>query len=71
MKNKTYYTLATNEDGAGWAIHAGDYDRDAILDEQDDFCDGGIPRRLTKILRTGDAQADIDAAIAKLNGGAA
>jgi hypothetical protein len=63
---KKYYTLVTNEDGAGWAPQFGDYDREVVEAEVEDSYDD-IPRRYVKIIRTGDSQAEIDAAIAKLN----
>jgi hypothetical protein len=65
---KTYYTLVTNEDGAGWAPQFGDYDREVVEAEQDDYCDGGIPRRCTRIIKSGDRQADIQAKVDELNG---
>jgi hypothetical protein len=61
---KSYYVLATREDGA-WGVHFGDYDRAVVEQEQ---ADCGLPRSRTRIARTGDSQASIDAAIAKLNG---
>lgn len=64
---KKYYTLVTCEDGGPWAVQFGDYDKQTVRDEQEDYCDGGIPRRYTKIITSGDSQADIDAAVKELN----
>ncbi len=67
MTARPYFTLATNEDGAGWAIQFGDYDRDCVEQEIEDSFEG-IPSRYIKIVRTPtDDQATINAAIAKLN----
>lgn len=64
-----YYTLAQRIDGR-WAIQFGDYDRATVVAERDDMCQsfGGPLKRDTTIVRTESAwQADIDAAIARLN----
>jgi len=65
---RKYFILVTNEDGAGWGVEFGDYNRQTVLDEQTDYCDGGIPKRLTKVLAVeGDTQAAIDEVVRKLN----
>lgn len=65
-------TVITNGDGSKsyhWCPEFGDYDKAVVEDEERDFRDhhehGGIK---TRIIRTGDKQADIDAAVAKLTG---
>lgn len=66
-KARTYYIIATNEDGAGWGCQFGDYDRDCVEQEIEDSY-GDIPKRYVKLLRIAtDDQPAIDAAIAKLN----
>jgi hypothetical protein len=62
----TYYTLAVREDGV-WGAQFGDYDRDVVVDEKLDYRDRGYSVRDLKIVRTGDAQTDIDARIAAMN----
>lgn len=65
---RRYHTLAVREDGR-WAPQFGDYDRETVEAERDDYRHGsqGIKARDLRIVTTGPTQADIDAAIAKLN----
>jgi hypothetical protein len=65
---RTYWTLAIRESGV-WAPQFGDYDREVVEQERLDVLDGYDPplKRDTKVIKSGDLQADIDAAIAKLN----
>lgn len=66
MKTKSYFTLLIKDD-TEWCIHFGDYDREVVADEKDDLqeCYGSACKM--KIIRTGDSQAEIDAAVSKLN----
>jgi hypothetical protein len=65
MKTKSYYTLLILEAGK-WYIHFGDYDKEVVEDEKADVKDSD-PKAKLKIIRTADAQAAIDAAVADLN----
>jgi hypothetical protein len=74
---RKYHTLLLNEapqgEGPQWAIQFGDYDRDNVEYERDEYL-RDHPAKSLKIVTTGDKQADINAAVAKLNdwrGGAA
>lgn len=50
-----------------WGVEFGDYDRECVQSELDDYRDKGVAKRFLRILTTLDRQADIDAAVAKLN----
>lgn len=65
-----YHTLITREDGI-WSPQFGDYDREVVAYEMDDFTEyQGYARQDVKIIRTKtDAQSEIDALIADLNVG--
>lgn len=70
-KARTYYTLAIRRDGK-WSPEFGDYDRDNVNDEWESYFHGDcVPRDDLRIVTSGDAQADVDAAIAALNEAAA
>ncbi len=62
---KRYYTLLALYD-TGWGVEFGDYDCEVVEQERADSWDQHEDPA-TKIIRTGDAQADIDAAVATLN----
>lgn len=63
---KRYYTLAVRDDGR-WTPELGDYDRETVEYELDDYKYNGYKARDLKIITTGDKQADINAGISKLN----
>ena len=68
---KTYYTLCVYEPQHDkWFIHFGDYELDVVADEKQEMNYGwdGIPMKHMRIVKTSDQQADIDAALDKLNG---
>ncbi len=44
-----------------------DYDKSVVEDERDDYRDKGWKAKELQIITTGDTQAEIDAAVAKLN----
>lgn len=70
--SKAYYTLAERQPDGTWAPAFGDYDKDVVAQERADMLHGSAGRIRAKdlrIVRSGDSQAAIDAAIAKLNGG--
>jgi hypothetical protein len=64
---KTYFTLAVREDGR-WAPQFGDYSRSVVAEELDDYLSRDVRRGDLKVVRSGDTQASIDAAIAELQG---
>jgi hypothetical protein len=64
--SKRYHTLAIREDGI-WAPQFGAYDRSDVTDELDIYLDQGVRKRDLKIITTGELQAEIIAAVAKLN----
>ena len=66
---RKYYTLCTREDGV-WAPQFGDYSREVVEQERDDYRDSShqtYKARDLRIITSGDKQADINAAVAKLN----
>lgn len=70
---KPYFTLVYNEGShlsEPWGIAFGDYDQEVVEQERDDLADSwDAPKKAFKIIRTNSAkQAEIDAAVAKLNG---
>jgi len=68
IENKTYYTIAIRRDDGKWYPEFGDYDREVVADERADILHGAeVTAKNVKIIRSNHAQADIDAAIAKLN----
>lgn len=70
--SKAYYTLAERQPDGAWAPQFGDYDKDVVVQERRDMLYSGAGRLRGKdlrIVRSGDSWAEIDAAIAKLNGG--
>jgi hypothetical protein len=68
-KLKTYYTLLQREDGK-WAPQFGDYDRETVESERDDYRDHDIKAKDLKIVTTqGHSWASIQVVVAKLNGG--
>jgi hypothetical protein len=64
---RKYYTLVTREAVADkWAPQFGDYDRECVEQEvQDSYLT--YARQHRRIICTAPGQADIDAAVAKLN----
>ena len=72
--DRTYYTLAESVDGR-WAVAFGDYDKQTVMDEREDMLDADITgqsfkrraQRLKVIITTTSDQAEINAAIARLN----
>jgi hypothetical protein len=64
---KNYYTLAVRDAGL-WSPQFGDYHRSVVVEERTYMVDSEECTDCDcKIVRSGDAQADIDAAIAALN----
>lgn len=62
---RKYHSLLLRTDGR-WGVEFGDYDRQCVADERDEYS-RDYPARDLKIITTGDAQADINAAVEKLN----
>jgi hypothetical protein len=66
---RDYYTLLTRAKGTRqWQIHFGDYQKSVVEDERRDFKDGfsGLTYE-TKMIKSKDDQASINAAIARFN----
>lgn len=69
--SRPYFTLCERAPDSAWAPQFGDYDKQCVEDERADMLYAGAGRIRAKdlrIVRSGDTQAEIDAAIAKLNG---
>lgn len=71
---RKYYTLLSKGNevhhNGEWVIEFGDYDRETVEAERDEQRDAAKARQERvsfKIITTGDKQADINAAVAKLN----
>ena len=71
--SRIYYTLAVRDYPAAgvtnrkWAAEFGDYDRETVEYEREEFR-RNYPANCLRIIRTDGAQAAINTAIAKLNG---
>lgn len=63
---KKYFSLVVKEDGR-WSVQFGDYDRECVESERDDYADRGHKASALRILATADSQAAIDLAVGKLN----
>jgi hypothetical protein len=64
---RRYFTLIEKADNGFWTIEFGAYDREDCKSELEDRADHGVRKKDLKIIATGPKQADIDAAVAKLN----
>jgi len=64
---KPYFTLLEKNDDGLWTIEFGAYDKEDCKSELDDRVDHDVRRRNLKIITTGAKQAEINAAVAKLN----
>lgn len=62
-KTKKYYSLLTLVDD-NWCIQFGDYDREVVEDERDEYKENG---ETTKIIVTNDDQASINEKVVQLN----
>lgn len=66
-KKRPYFTLLEFREGS-WTIQFGDYDREVVEAEGEDFIDHGIRKKNLKIIRTEDgSKATIDAAVIEEN----
>lgn len=65
-KARKYYSLLTLHAGI-WAIEFGSYVREEVDFEKQEFKDKGYNRNELKVITTSPKQADITAAVAKLN----
>lgn len=66
---RKYHTLLLNSGTTGeplWGVEFGDYDRQCVQDELEEYR-RDYPAKALRIIATGDKQADIEAALAKLN----
>ena len=64
---KPYFTLLEKNDAGLWTIEFGAYDKADCKSELEDRLDHDVRRKNLKIITTGAKQAEIDAAVAKLN----
>lgn len=69
---RPYYVLAANEGSHiasnPWGVAFGDYDKETVKSERDDYRNNGWKARELKIIKCSSAkQATVDAEIAKLN----
>jgi len=68
---RRYFTLLAKEPNENWAPQFGDYDRETVEAERDEYKEsiGSTWPKGTKfsIISTADDQASIDACVAKLN----
>ncbi len=65
---KTYWTLALRDDGdLVWRPEFGSYSKAEVLAEKAGYTNYAYLTRNARVIGSGDAQADIDAAIAALN----
>lgn len=63
----TYYTLASRE-GNAWFPQFGDYERDVVYQERQDQIESGEYRaRDLRVVKSGDGQEEIAAAVSSLN----
>ena len=62
---RKYYTLIVKEPGEEWAPQFGDYDRNVVAEEGDDYRSNSSAK--LKIICTGPKQAEINAEVARLN----
>lgn len=63
---RPYFTLAQRIDGV-WSAQFGDYDRETVEFELEDFVDHDVKRRDLRIVQSGARAAEVAAAVAKLN----
>jgi hypothetical protein len=66
---KKYYTLIAKEPNGRWSPEFGDFERSVVAQEGDDLLYAGWFDKGTKlkVIVTGPAQKEIDAAIAEIN----
>lgn len=65
---RKYYTLVEFRDGR-WTPEFGDFDKETVAQERRDRLDSydALKASQIKVISSGAAQAEIDAAVAKLN----
>lgn len=69
--SRPYFTLVERQPDGPWTPQFGDYDKECVENERRDMLRSAVGRiraKDLKIIRSGARQADINAAIAKLNG---
>jgi hypothetical protein len=64
--SRPYFSLLSRDAGP-WAIEFGDYDREVVASELEDRVDHFVARKDLRIIKTGETQAEIVAAVAALN----
>jgi hypothetical protein len=66
--SRIYFTLAAREPDGVWAPQFGDYDRQCVAAELDDYAQHDYRRKDLKVVKSFDDQASINKAMAALNG---
>jgi hypothetical protein len=64
---RTYFTLCTREADGVWSPQFGDYDKDCVRFELDDYAQHDYKRKDLRIVTSYDDQASINTAVAALN----
>jgi len=62
--------IQRNDANSPWRIEYGSFDVRDTVGELDEYVDAGFDEAHLKVICTGGEQADIDAEVAALNGGA-
>lgn len=65
-ESRSYYTLVLLQHGR-WSPQFGDYDRETVDYELEDYVDQGYKRSHLKVIVTGHLQADVNSAVANMN----
>ncbi len=65
---RKYHTLLSREGfGFPWRIEFGDFDRETVDSERQEYRDNGAKAANLKVITTGARQGDIDSAVSLLN----
>ena len=69
-RSRPYFTLVAIDGtptDTPWGIAFGDFDKDVVEAEMEDYRENGWTKKQLKIIKTASDQASIDAAVAALN----
>lgn len=67
MASRKYHSLISRTPNEKWALEFGDYSKDVVLAERDDMKTSADKGTQFRVITTGDKQAEISAAVEKLN----
>jgi len=67
MARKYHTLLERSFDGAPWGIAFGDYDRETVDSERQEYRANGAKASNLKMITTGARQGEIDSAVSLLN----